>query len=96
MEETAEHTITFAEAAYNDRDNFNHEALSPYLPYSLAMAAIIQYRLSKKDDNPIFKVQFDSLVGILKDFSKRWLAAGKLLVLTNYDMFTSFGVLTIC
>lgn len=77
MEETSARAIIFAEASYGDRENFHHETLSPYLPYSLSQAAIIQYRLWKQNDDRICKNRFESLMGILKDFSRRWLLAGE-------------------
>lgn len=74
MEETSLQVITFAEASYGDREeNYPFEVLSPYLPYSLCQAAIIQYRLWKHSNDPVCKLHLDSLKNILREFTKRWM-----------------------
>jgi hypothetical protein len=78
IEETSLRVITFAEASYSDREeNYPSEVLSPYLPYSLCQAAIIQHRLWKQTDDPIYKRHRDSLKNILGEFTKRWMVACK-------------------
>jgi hypothetical protein len=78
IEETSIRVLTFAEASYGDRDeNYPTETLSPYLPYSLCQAAIVQYRLWKQTGNPICKQRLDVLKRILGEFSKRWMVACK-------------------
>ena len=76
MEETSIRATAFAEASYRDRDeNYPFDTLSPYLPYSLCQAAIIQYRLWIQNSSPIHKRNLDSLKSILREFTKRWMVA---------------------
>lgn len=78
IEETALRVITFAEASYGDREeNYPPEIRSPYLPYSLCQAAIIQYQLWKHTGDPIWKQRLDSLKIMIEEFSNRWMVACK-------------------
>ena len=76
MEETSLRALAFAEASYSDRDeNYPFDTLSPYLPYSLCQAAIIQHQLWIQNGNPVNKRNLDSLKAILREFTKRWMVA---------------------
>ena len=76
IEETSINALTFAEASYGDRDeNYPSETLSPYLPYSLCQAAIVQYRLWRQTGQLICKQRVDTLKCILGEFTKRWMIA---------------------
>jgi transcription factor-like protein len=76
IEETSIRVLTFAEASYCEREeNYPSEILSPYLPYSLCQAAIVQHRLWKQTGFPICKQRLDILKNILKEFTHRWMVA---------------------
>jgi hypothetical protein len=77
MEETSSRAMSFAEASCADQENYDVELLSPYLSYPIFQAAIVQYRLWKQNNNPIYKQRIESLILILTDLKKRWLVAGK-------------------
>jgi len=73
MEETSLRAITFAEAAYHEREeSYPFEIHTPYLPYSLYQAAVVQHRLWKQDGSPVHKRHFDSLKAIITEFTNRW------------------------
>jgi hypothetical protein len=79
MEETSFGALTFSEASYIDRhENYPPATLSPYLPYSLCQAAVIQYRLWKHTNDPSYKRHIDTLKDIMGEFTKRWVVAGEL------------------
>ena len=72
IDEMSLRATTFAAASYSDRmENYPHETLSPYLPYSLYQAAIVQYRLWKQNGDPMCKRRLDLLKAILGEFTKR-------------------------
>jgi hypothetical protein len=76
MEDTSDRAMTFAKASYGDPNNYPYEILSPYLPYSLWQAGIIQYRLWKLNGDPAYKQHLDIIMNMLKDFGTRWMVAG--------------------
>jgi hypothetical protein len=52
------------------------ETLSPFVPYSLYQAAVVQLGLWKQTDSESYINAFESLKTILGHFKKRWLVAG--------------------
>lgn len=76
IEETSVRALTFAEAAYSDREeNYPWDTQSPYLPYSLCQAAIVQQSLWKQTGNPIYEQRMNTLKNILLEFTNRWMVA---------------------
>jgi hypothetical protein len=54
------------------------EAMSPFPPYSLSKAFTTQYNLWKETGDIMCLDAADSLLTMLRHFSKRWMRAGKL------------------
>jgi hypothetical protein len=78
LEDTSIRSLTFAEASYIDREeNYPKEILSPYLPYSLCQATIVQHRLWKQTGSLICKQRLEMLKTILGEFTNRWMVACK-------------------
>jgi hypothetical protein len=76
IEDTAQGALTFAAAAYNDREgNYTPEIFSPFLPYSLCQATMVYHRLWKQSGRLIYKQQLDTLKSIVGNFTKRWMVA---------------------
>lgn len=59
----------------------NSEALSPFPPYGLSKAAATQYRLWSETSDVKHLEAADSLLLMIRYFSKRWLSAGKNAIL---------------
>jgi hypothetical protein len=57
-------------------EHVEFETLSPFVPYSLYQAAVVQLSLWKRTEMDSHKNAFDSLKIILGHFKKRWLVAG--------------------
>jgi hypothetical protein len=73
IEETSIRALTFIEALYSDREeNYPLEILSPYLPYSLCQAAIVQHRIWKQTGSPICNQRVEMFKNILGELTKRW------------------------
>lgn len=85
MQELSERAVIFAEAGYADKETFYLETLSPFLPYCLYQAGIVQYRLWKQRGDSIHKVRLDALSNLLRGNGKRWAVAGKLLNLLQAE-----------
>ncbi|KAE9377603.1 hypothetical protein N431DRAFT_478809 [Stipitochalara longipes BDJ] len=87
IEDTSIRALTFAEASYCEREeNYPSEILSPYLPYSLCQAAIVQHRLWKQSNSPACKRRLDTLKAILGEFTNRWMVAWQYLdIIENLD-----------
>ncbi|KAL6805129.1 hypothetical protein J3E68DRAFT_387704 [Trichoderma sp. SZMC 28012] len=79
MQELSERAVMFAEAGYADKETFYLETLSPFLPYCLYQAGIVQYRLWKQKGDPIYKVRLDALSNLLRGNGKRWAVAATYL-----------------
>ncbi|KAK1758899.1 hypothetical protein QBC47DRAFT_336407 [Echria macrotheca] len=80
IEETSLRAITFAEAAYKEREeSYPFEIHSPYLPYSLCQAAIVQYRLWIQGGDIQNKRNVDLLKSIIREFTNRWRVAWQYL-----------------
>jgi hypothetical protein len=78
IDDTSIRSLTFAHASYIDREeNYPKEIRSPYLPYSLCQAAIVQHRLWKQTGSLICKQRLDMLKTILGEFTHRWMVACK-------------------
>ena len=79
IEETSLRALTFAEAAYTEREeSYPFEIHTPFLPYSLCQAAVVQYRMWRQTGNILFKDRLDKLTTILREFTQRWMVACKL------------------
>jgi hypothetical protein len=76
LESTSTRITQFSRYLFGDAENVDYEVMSPFVPYSLYQAAIVQFRLYKKSNRADFKEATDSLKEILGYFSKRWLIAG--------------------
>lgn len=85
MQELSERAVIFAEAGYADKETFYLETLSPFLPYCLYQAGIVQYRLWKQKGDSIHKVRLDALSNLLRGNGKRWAVAGKRLILLQAE-----------
>lgn len=59
------------------QDETNRLTLSPYLPYVLYQTAVTQDRLWKQRNEVIYKQRAETMMTILKHFSKRWGVAGQ-------------------
>lgn len=59
------------------QDDTNKMTLSPYLPYVLYQTAVAQDRLWKQKKDITYKQRAETMVTILKYFSKRWHVAGQ-------------------
>jgi hypothetical protein len=78
IEETALGSLTFAEASYGNQEGiYVPETFSPYLPYSLYQAAVVDHRLWTQSGHLIYKQRLDTLKAIIGNFTKRWMVACK-------------------
>lgn len=77
MQELSERAVTFAEAGYKDKETFYLETLSPFLPYCLYQAGVVQYRMWKLKGDSVHKTRLDALIALLRGNSKRWSVAGE-------------------
>ncbi|KAL7952934.1 hypothetical protein V8C34DRAFT_318610 [Trichoderma compactum] len=75
MQELSERAVMFAEAGYAEKETFYLETLSPFLPYCLYQAGIVQCRLWKPKGDLIHKVPLDALANLLRGNDKRWAVA---------------------
>jgi hypothetical protein len=57
-------------------EHVEFETLSPFVPYSLYQAAVVQLSLWRRTDIESYRNAFESLKTILGHFKKRWLVAG--------------------
>lgn len=71
LAELSEHLLAIAQ------DETNKMTLSPYLPYVLYQTAVVQDRLWKQKNEVTYKQRAETMVTILKCFSKRWHVAGQ-------------------
>jgi hypothetical protein len=73
MDEVSQRASAFAYAAYLEREeSYPFEILSPYLPYSLCQAAIIQHRLWLQSGDENYKQRLGVLRAMMQEFAQRW------------------------
>ena len=77
QEEWSMRIAQYSRHLFGDADNINYELLSPFIPYSLYQAAVVQYRMWKQTAERLHNEALDSLKTVLGYFNKRWLVAGK-------------------
>lgn len=77
IEECALCISQFSQHLFSDMEAVPLDTMSPFIPYSLYQAAIIQFRLWKQTQDHKYKELFNSLQGILDFFSRRWENAGQ-------------------
>jgi hypothetical protein len=77
LETTSTRIAVFSKHLFGDPAERNIEVMSPFVPYSIYHAAVIQYRLLRRTADPDYQRNLDSLISILQTFKKRWLIAGK-------------------
>ena len=77
LESTSTRIAVFSNYLFSDLSQVDLDKMSPYVPYSLYQAAVVQYRHLKQTGRPDHQVNLDSLKMILSNFRKRWLVAGK-------------------
>ena len=84
MEETSLRVIAFASASYSERnEDYPPEIHSPYLPYSLYQAALVQDRLWKQTSDPTHQGYVELLKDIISEFTKRWMGVCKYMTVSS-------------
>jgi hypothetical protein len=78
LESASMRLIDFSSRLFADLNVMDIRHMSPLIPHSLYQAAVIQHRTWKRTNEIFCKERLDSLMRILRHFSKRWLVAGKL------------------
>lgn len=69
--------LRVAEGFNQKIDQVDGAAISPFPPHGIFKAALMQIRLWKKTSDTRYFEAANSLVDMLRHFSKRWLNAGK-------------------
>lgn len=76
IEATSNRVVQFATLLFGNTEKVNIDTLSPFVPYSLYQAAVVQFRLWKRTETSQYKEAMDSLKEILGHFARRWQIAG--------------------
>jgi hypothetical protein len=76
LEPISKRISEFSRLLFADVEQIEFETLSPYVPYSLYQAAVVQKHLWKQNNDASNKEAVDSLKTILEHFSARWSVAG--------------------
>lgn len=79
MQSTSDRIDAFSSSLFSDMSLVNIDNLSPFIPYSLYQAAIIQHRLFRQTGKQSHQQAIISLKSILDTFKQRWLIAGKII-----------------
>jgi hypothetical protein len=77
IESCALYISQFSQHLFSDMEAVPLDTMSPFIPYSIYQAAIVQFRLWKQTQDSKYKEMFDSLQGILDFFGRRWENAGQ-------------------
>jgi hypothetical protein len=77
MEPLSTRIAEFANRLFGDVEGDNVKTLSPFVPYALYQAAVVQCRLWNRFGRDEYKENRESLKSILGRFNRRWLVAGK-------------------
>jgi len=76
MESCSTRVTAFSIHLFAIPDDIDPATQSPYVPFSQAQAAVVQYRLWNKTNLAVYKDNLDALKKILGILSKRWMVAG--------------------
>lgn len=79
LESTSTRIALFSKHLFGDPAKRNIGVMSPFVPYSLYQAAVVQQRLAKRTGEADYQRNLNSLEQILGTFKQRWLIAGKYL-----------------
>lgn len=82
-EHTALEMTRYCRKLFEDEEAINYSCLSPFVPYALYQSAVIQLQLLNCSPQAKYEENVNFLKQILRNFSKRWLLAGK-VVLKRY------------
>lgn len=77
LEQTSTRIAIFSDYLFADMSKVDIAKMSPFIPYSLYQAAIVQYRLFKRTGQPEYEQHVSSLKTIMTHFRERWWIAGK-------------------
>jgi hypothetical protein len=73
----------FSNLLFIQVEHVDLQTLSPFVPYSLYQAAVVQLNLWKRTDIDSYRNAFESLKTVLGHFKKRWLVAGMCFLLLS-------------
>lgn len=76
IETTSDRIVVFSGLLFGDPTAVNIDTLSPFVPYSLYQAGVVQYRCWRRSGEATKQEGLWSLKRILGSFSLRWQVAG--------------------
>ncbi len=71
--------VRYSRLLFGAAEQVNYDGLSPFAPYALYQAAVIQRQMLERCSDPTYELNYQFLKLILAHYGKRWLVAGKLI-----------------
>lgn len=82
VEETAVEITDYCRKLFGIEEQIHYGILSPFIPYALYQAAVIQQQILKHNPERRYERNVHFLKQVLGSFNKRWLVAGNIIL--NY------------
>jgi len=79
LEKASTAMVEFSAYLFGDPEKLDYATMSPFVPYSLYQAGVVQFRLWKHTSALHHRESLDSVKKILRFFNRRWLIGGKYL-----------------
>ena len=76
LEKASTAMVEFSAYLFGDPDKLDYTTMSPFVPYSLYQAGVVQFRLWKHTGALHHRESLDSVKKILRFFRRRWLIGG--------------------
>jgi hypothetical protein len=76
VEETSVEITDYCRRLFGIEEQIHYGILSPFVPYALYQAAVIQQEIFKHNPETRYKRNIQFLKELLGSFNKRWLVAG--------------------
>jgi hypothetical protein len=86
LEEASTAIVSFSAYLFGNPEKLNYATFSPFVPYSLYHAGLVQFRLWKQTSALRHRESLDSVKKILAFFNRRWLIGGMVLIWKNFFM----------
>jgi hypothetical protein len=84
LEEASTAIVSFSAYLFGEPEKLNYATFSPFVPYSLYQAGIVQFRLWKQTSALRHRESLDSVKKILGFFNMRWLIGGMIPETVSY------------
>jgi hypothetical protein len=79
VEEISTEITDYCRRLFGIEEQIQYGILSPFLPYALYQAAVVQQQILKRNPETRYKRNIQFLKQVLGSFNKRWLIAGNVI-----------------